>query len=163
MSNYTQQLTGQEKSDYIAERFPKTNKEIMIKDTKVVDFSSDAIDSREICDFIERLEETKRMADQNDGEPTYNDEWTAEDQSELDKLYAIVAQIEDYSGDKCADGVSLIHERYFQNYCEEYANDCGMVDEKSPLANYVDWEKWARDCAYDYTQIEIEGNTYYFR
>ena len=86
MSNYTQQLTGQEKSDYIAERFPKTNKEIMIKDTKVVDFSSDAIDSRDICDFIERLEETKRMADQNDGEPTYNDEWTAEDQSELDKL-----------------------------------------------------------------------------
>jgi|TARA_Y100000033_G_scaffold22396_1_gene21154 hypothetical protein len=64
-------------------------------------------------------------------------------------------------------GIIFIHEDDFTEYCEELAYDCGYLEnlrrEENPLAYCVDWDKWARDCAVNYAQIEFEGKTYLYR
>tara|TARA_R100000697_G_scaffold120810_1_gene146633 strand:- start:683 stop:1015 length:333 start_codon:yes stop_codon:yes gene_type:complete len=65
------------------------------------------------------------------------------------------------------DGITFVHESYFTEYCEELAYDCGYLEnlrrEENPIAYCIDWDKWARDCSVDYTQVEFEGETYLYR
>lgn len=56
-----------------------------------------------------------------------------------------------------------IPEWEFEDYCQDLAEDCGYVDNDSPLRYYVDWEKWARDCKVDYTEVTFDGSTYLVR
>ena len=35
-----------------------------------------------------------------------------------------------------------------EDFAEELARDCGMLPE-GPLANYIDWERYARDMSYE--------------
>lgn len=58
---------------------------------------------------------------------------------------------------------NAIAEPEFEEYAEELAYDIGMVERDSQIANYIDWEKWARDVKYDYTSFEFEGRTYLVR
>jgi len=61
-------------------------------------------------------------------------------------------------------GVVLIEEgREFEDYCEDMAYDVGYVERGSSISYYVDWEKWASDCAMDYTSVTFDGTDYYYR
>ena len=51
----------------------------------------------------------------------------------------------------------------WQSYCKELAYDTGMIAKNSTMANYVDWERWADDCAMDYTEVGVGGITFYGR
>lgn len=62
-------------------------------------------------------------------------------------------------------GVALIADHYFEEYAEELAKDCGYLpdDEDNPLLVCVDWGRWADDVRQYYTEIDIEGETYWVR
>lgn len=55
----------------------------------------------------------------------------------------------------------LIHERYWQQYAEQFAEDVGMIERDSSMSTYVDWEKYADDLRMDATSFDTAHGTYY--
>jgi len=103
----------------------------------------DMIDTRELADAIEDLEET-----------------------DADRLAveALFEEISDFGGDDPADGVQLIADSYFEQYAREMAEDCGMIDNNATWPQTcIDWEQAARELCMDYTSVEIDGRTYWYR
>ncbi len=61
-------------------------------------------------------------------------------------------------------GVTLIADDYFEDYAYEMAVDTGAIspDAGWPLNN-IDWEKATAELQMDYTSVEFDGRTYWFR
>ena len=133
-----------------------------------VDLSADVIDVRDIIARVlelrdERDEYNDKMGDADawsyvpDGEP-----------EELELLEGILSELAGYGGDEEFEGdwypVQLIAESYFQEYAQDLAEECGMVDTSArwPM-NCIDWEQAARELQMDYSSIEIHGTTYWYR
>lgn len=118
--------------------------------------TDDVIDSREVIERIEELEN-----DLEDG--AYDDaEDRAADEAELKALKALA---EEASG--CSDweyGETLIRDSYFEDYAQQLAEDCGMLENANGWpCSYIDWERAARDLKMDYTSVDFDGVTYWIR
>ncbi len=61
------------------------------------------------------------------------------------------------------DGVTFIPENDFKDYAEELAYDIGVVNRDSQITVYIDWESWADDVKMDYSVVEFDGDTYWWR
>jgi len=60
-------------------------------------------------------------------------------------------------------GVTLIHEDFFEEYAEEFAMEIGAINrDMSWPANCIDWTKAARFLKIDYTEVDFDGETFYF-
>lgn len=61
-------------------------------------------------------------------------------------------------------GESLINDNYFQKYAEQFADDIGAIDANAgwPLS-HIDWESAADELKSDYSSIEYDGDTYWYR
>lgn len=61
-------------------------------------------------------------------------------------------------------GLALISEDYFVTYAEEMAADVGAIDPKAgwPL-QHIDWDAAAEALKQDYSSVELDGRTFYFR
>ena len=103
------------------------------------------IDSRDVIDRIEYLE---------------NDEDDL-DRDELRELEALKELAKDASRASDWDyGEQLILESEFEDYAREFAEDVGFVDRDSPILDYIDWRKWARDLKTDYMEVDFDGISY---
>jgi hypothetical protein len=51
-------------------------------------------------------------------------------------------------------------ERFADEEADEYFDLNGA---ENTIANYFDWEKWEHDLKYDYTEVEVGGETYLMR
>ena len=113
------------------------------------DNTQDILDSRNI---IERIEELQEATERDD-----------DDQAELDALLALAAEGADYAPD-WEYGEVLIRDSYFRDYAMELAEDVGAIstDAKWPN-NCIDWDKAARELQMDYTAIDFAGVTYWIR
>lgn len=60
-------------------------------------------------------------------------------------------------------GMTLIADHYFEQYCEQLAEDIGYVGDGNPMSSYIDWERWANDCKMDYAAVEFQGTTFWYR
>ena len=64
-------------------------------------------------------------------------------------------------------GIHFISEYYWEDYCRDFASDCGYLEMRSdtfnPLESCIDWEKWSNEMAMYYSQSDFEGTTYYWR
>lgn len=140
----------------------------------------DLIDSRDIIKRCEELkdeyEELKEAVDttfdsieEEDkstkiawGEAkTALDEWEADYLEELEFLEAVIEEGESYSR-YWGHGATLIHEDYFEQYAQDYAEDIGAIGrDTSWPANHIDWEAAAEDLKQDYTEISFGGHNYY--
>ncbi|MAX51511.1 MAG: hypothetical protein CMH22_05985 [Methylophaga sp.] len=62
-------------------------------------------------------------------------------------------------------GESIIHESYFEEYCEDFCRDCGYIADNTPaiIENNIDWAGIAEDMKIDYAEVEYNGETYYIR
>lgn len=59
---------------------------------------------------------------------------------------------------------TLIDVDDFEDYAQELAEECGMVNESASWPNNcIDWELAARELAYDYSTVDFDGDTYYYR
>lgn len=126
--------------------------------------TEDVLDVRDIIERVEELEsEIEAYAEKMD-------DWqqNADNTEELETLKAILEDLKGYGGDEQWRGdwypVTLIRDSYFQDYAQELAEDCGMVntDAKWPN-NCIDWERAASELQIDYSTIEIDGVTYWYR
>lgn len=111
----------------------------------------DVFDSR---DVIERIAELEALRDDN--------ELTEEDGTELEMLTAFADEGSDALEDwEC--GVTLIHENYFVEYTEEMLKETGYFTGDIPWWIVIDWEATADNVKEDYTEVTLDGNTYFAR
>jgi len=114
----------------------------------------DIIDSRYIIERIEELEIDK------DNYEDENMEMPQDEQEELEMLRDVAAEGSQYSSD-WIHGESLIHDSYFTEYAIEMLKDCGDLPREIPWYVEIDEEATAENIRQDYTEIDIDGSTYW--
>ena len=125
--------------------------------TTTIDNRDDLIDSREVIERIEELEEAR----QNIADATEN--WPGSDEAEeLTTLEALANEASQYSDD-WAYGSTLIRRSYFVEYCKEMLEDCGELPKDLPSYIEVDWQATARNLEADYTTVDFDGVEYLIR
>lgn len=133
-----------------------------------VDLGADVIDVWDIIDRVQGLRAERDEYNEKMGSPDAWDAVPDGEPEELGMLEGILAELTGYGEDAEFDGVwypaTLICDGYFQEYAQEYAEDCCMVDTNAswPM-NCIDWEQAARELQMDYSSIEIRGFTYWYR
>jgi hypothetical protein len=117
----------------------------------------DLLDLRDLWKQYEELQATKDSLEE-DGELLDFEE------DEFKTLKALFDEVgEPYRGGEF-DEPTLIHDRYFETYAREFAEEIGAVsgDESWPLT-CIDWKEAAEELQVDYSCIEMDGHTYYQR
>ena len=123
-------------------------------------------DTIDIRDIIERIEELESLRDDHEAEPD-GGHWSDEDAQELQLLTDIMDELKGYGGDEQWRGdwypVTLICESYFREYCIDLCHDIGVVPRDLPDYIEIDWEATARNLIVDYSSVDVDGSTYFYR
>lgn len=130
--------------------------------TTTLDLSADIIDVR---DIIARVEELEAEIKSNENVYVSENEAAAIDESEM--LQSILAQLVGYGGDEEWRGdwypVTLIDDSHFTDYARELLEECGTIPRDLPSWVEIDWDATARNVRMDYTPVDIDGRTYWYR
>lgn len=83
---------------------------------------------------------------------------------ELARLEELKDQIGECKGKIDDSNGPFVHENDFEDYARELAEDIGAIDRNAswPLG-CIDWEQAADELKMDYTSVDWEGVTYYYR
>lgn len=126
--------------------------------------SDDVIDVR---DVIERFEE---LENEIEAYSEKMDDWqaNADNQEEHEKLQTLIDALKGNGGDEQWRGdwypIALIRDSYFEDYAQELAEDCGAITPDATWPNNcIDWELAARELRMDYSAVDIDGVTYWYR
>jgi antirestriction protein len=121
-------------------------------------------DTIDVRDIIERIEELESSKDDHKEDPA-GGYWSDDDEQELQTLADLMDELKGNGGDEQWRGdwypVTLIRESYFTDYTEELVSEC--YDLRLPDFVHVDWEATARDVKVDYSTVEIDGVTFFYR
>ena len=86
------------------------------------------------------------------------------EEQELEKLRGLRDDIGESRGKISKDNGPFIHENDFEDYARELADDIGAIPTNAGWpCTCIDWEKAANELQMDYTSIDWEGVTYYYR
>lgn len=90
--------------------------------------------------------------------------WKEDWEEELQQIEEI-NNLEKEIGDEFEDGVTLIEEYGFEEYCEEFCNHVGYISRDTPqlILNNIDWKGIADDMRQDYSETEFRGTNYLWR
>ena len=124
-------------------------------ETDALDFTAGTLDER---DIRKRFDYLKEKYPDPEADPT--DEEDPDAEAERAELRALINS----DADQLPDSETLIHESYFEDYARELAEDIGALEKADAWPfTCIDWEKAADDLKMDYSVIELDGNTYYYR
>lgn len=143
-------------------------------------FTDNMLDVRDLIERFEELEDTKAEMLEDVPESKYgnrrNKKWKAWEDSdeftELKHLEEILEELRGNGGDEQWRGdwypVTLINSEYFTEYAKELVEDCGYIsrgdkEKELPWWISIDWDDTANNIKVDYTTIDIEDETYYYR
>lgn len=120
-----------------------------------LDLTADVIDVR---DIIARVEELEPQVD-TIGEGEHIAEWN--------RLTRILHELAGYGGDEQWRGdwypITLIEDAYFVEYVQDLLADCGELPRELPHYIEIDWRATARNIQTDYSSVEVDGLTYWYR
>ena len=88
--------------------------------------------------------------------------WKQDWQEEISQITCI-DEVEDEIGSEFDFGVTLIPEDDFTDYVEDLLKGCGYISEDFPSWIEIDWEATAENVKQDYSELEYEGETYFYR
>jgi hypothetical protein len=88
--------------------------------------------------------------------------WKEDWEDELQQIEEI-NDLENEVGSEFEDGVTLIEEDEFEDYCQELVEDCGYISKDFPSWIEVDWSKTAYNMRMDYSETEFRGTNYLWR
>ena len=83
--------------------------------------------------------------------------------SELEELEALKDEISNNSSEGFDYGIQLIHENDIDDYFHEMLIDCGYIPKDMPSWIVIDWQATYNNMKQDYSEIELNGNTFYVR
>jgi hypothetical protein len=126
-----------------------------------LDLTADIIDVRDIIERVEELEASKE-AHQDEPEGGH---WSDEEAQELADLLAIMDEMKGYGGDEQWRGdwypLTLIRDSHFEEAMDELVHDCYDMPKNLPDFMTITLDYVALQM--DYTSVEIEGATYWYR
>jgi hypothetical protein len=157
-----------------------------MKMTKDYSFTDDTLDVRDLIERYEDLEAERDSffddrdfpdSERGNKENPIWEEWEKSDEAaELNRLQDILEELKGNGGDEQWGGdwypITLINSDYFTDYTKELVEDCGYInrpkgksrdEDALPWWIEIDWEKTADNCKVDYTSIDIEEETFYYR
>lgn len=121
-----------------------------------LDNTDDVIAVRDMIERFEELDEERQACTLHDA-----------DAEELHEIERVLDKLKGYGGDEQWRGdwypVTLIRDSYFVDYVQELLEDCGDIPANLPHYIHIDWEATARDVRVDYSSVEIDGVTYWYR
>jgi hypothetical protein len=121
---------------------------------------ADATDDTSVLKDGEEVEELKEVLSDAENSLVV---WDGSDEAEELKILKALAEEASYSPD-WSYGETLIRDSYFEEYAQELAEDCGMVQRSLGWPNTcIDWKQAAEELQQDYTQVEFENVTYWIR
>jgi DNA repair exonuclease SbcCD ATPase subunit len=90
--------------------------------------------------------------------------FSEQERDELKKLSDLKDEIGESRGKISEENGPFIHEDDFREYAEALAEDIGAITGKEgwPLT-CIDWDHAANELKHDYTSVDWEGVTYYYR
>lgn len=133
---------------------------------KSIDNSQDIIDSRDVINRIEELEDYRQALETAQAELAA---WEGDEEAEIDPsgqelkdLKALAKSMENETD--WESGTSLIRESYFEDYARQTAEDCGLLEnwDKWP-ATCIDWAQASKELQMEYSCVEFGDTTYYYR
>lgn len=142
--------------------------------TKTITNTDSIIDSRDVIARIKELKEIlqsewEHLIGETYESRTFN-EWLAAAQGDCDsewqddaKELAALEALQEEAASIASDwkyGEVLIHEDYFQDYCQEMVEDIGDLPKGLPSYIVVDWEATCRNLEQDYSHVDFDGVTY---
>jgi hypothetical protein len=90
-----------------------------------------------------------------------------EEQEELQTIEALLESLKGCGGDEQWEGAwypaTLIRDDYFVTYARELVSDIGDIPRDIPSYIEIDWEATAKNIRMDYSSVEIDGVTYWYR
>lgn len=114
----------------------------------------------------EKLAEIKEEFDVPEGEDISDEEfnwaWETEIGSDAMELKNLI-ELKDQFGSEWIDGITLVLDSDFQEFAEDEADQLGLVENKQWPYCCIDWEKAANRLQMDYSSVEYEGQTYWYR
>lgn len=126
------------------------------------DMDQDYFDSRDVIERIEELESMEELFLDPESSEEDKAEWTRELDSELSQLRAFVDSV---GSSEFNDGMTFIADSHLAEYAEELCTDLGYLPRNLPgfISSNIDWAGVAYDLRFDYSEYELDGNTYYAR
>lgn len=120
-----------------------------------IDNTQDILDIRDIIERVEALEDEQPLKDD-------------EDLAELDRLKELLGDLAGYGGDEQWQGdwypITLVRDSHFTDYARELAEDIGAVNTDASWPNdCIDWKRASRELQTDYSSVEYDGITYWYR
>lgn len=128
--------------------------DIMLKGKSLKESTSDwsnkqVIDSRDIIERLQELEDDVENLDESDKE-------------ELELLRAVNEDGQNYSGD-WENGELLINDSYWVDYVQEMLEDTGDIPKDLPHYIVINWDSTAINVQSDYASIDVGGNAFWIR
>lgn len=77
----------------------------------------------------------------------------------IDEINALEEEI----GSEFKYGEYMVPSDKREDYVQEMVEDCGYISKDFPSWIYIDWERTAKDVAYDYLVVTYQGEDYYVR
>lgn len=115
---------------------------------------------------INRFEDMLDVRDIIDVVEGHDPEVDSGDNDDVNELNALLAELAGNGGDHQWQGVwypvTLIRDSYFEDYARQLAEEIGAIPDEWP-ANCIDWEWAARELQTDYTSVEYDGITFWYR
>lgn len=75
--------------------------------------------------------------------------------------YKDLLELKEALGQSWDSDVDLINESYLKQYIKKELQGCVEIPES--LEPYIDYDKYAEDCETDYSTVEFEDVTWYYR
>jgi hypothetical protein len=91
-----------------------------------------------------------------------------DEDKELKDLESLLESLKGYGGDHQWEGdwypVTLVRDSHFTEYAQQLAEDIGAINSEAGWPNNcIDWERAARELRIDYSTVDFDGETYWYR
>ncbi len=137
----------------------------MSLDTRDLIEERDTLKQNILDSFLEEFPQYEEMTESFEGirfEEEEIESWKDNWYTELEVIEAI-DDLESEIGSEFSDGVTLIEESDFEDYCKEFVDDCyGLRDVPQLIRNNIDWSGVADDMKQDYSETTYQGNAYLY-
>jgi hypothetical protein len=120
------------------------------------------IDTRDLAEELDELEARQALTEAlTDPESQVVEDDTEPLGEEETKRLEALRELRDEIGDEWPYGETMIPVEDFVEYAKELADE--IITEVSWPLDCIDWTEAARQLAFDYTEVEWEGASYYVR
>jgi hypothetical protein len=116
------------------------------------------------------VEESREERESYEPEGNDPETWNAcysDEAEELATLEGLLSELAGYGGDEQWEGdwypVTLIRDSYFTEAMRELVSDIGDLPKDIPSYLAIDWEATADNLRADYSSVEFDGVTYWYR